>query len=96
MVKKLPVLGMCIPTDELERAKTESPYRAIGHGDEIKSGNSVIDYFRPRKQEEIKSLSSKLCFFICIIFVNIDLWPCGDFLLYLNLIKSKLFLIIIK
>lgn len=24
MVKKLPVLGMCIPTDELERAKTEN------------------------------------------------------------------------
>jgi len=50
MVKKLPVLGMCIPTDELERAKTESLYRAIGHSDEIKSGNGVIDYFRPRKR----------------------------------------------
>lgn len=73
MVKKLPVLGMCIPTDELERAKTESPHRAIGHSDEIKSGNGVIDYFRSRKRKGIKSLSSKLRFFICIIFVIIGL-----------------------
>ena len=57
MVKKLPVLGMCIPTDELERAKTGSPYRAIGHSDEIKSGNGVIDYISDRASEKKSNLS---------------------------------------
>jgi len=70
MVKKLPVLRMRIRTDELERAKTESLHRAIGHSDEIKSGNGVSLIASDRASgKKPKSLSSKHPFFICIIFV---------------------------